>query len=310
MKANTKFILCVCANPSVDTFVYIDNFLTGKVNRAHQEQHFPGGKGVHVALAVAELGVPVKLLGFWAGPTGTWIKEQCQARGIECLGPTVKGWTRFCLTLRSSGNYNETELLGCGPEIGSKDNQSFFDMLRREAQQADCVSLSGSWPPSTEPNSYLDAFEIVQGFGVKTFIDLTGPAVDGIIPQEPYFIHMNHNESKACLSESDPSKAARTLSQNCAFAVVTKGEEGAYVAHKEELIHLSCPVETALSSVGSGDCFLAGFMVGYNLNQTWREAAWLATAAGAANCLRPELGMLHKKDIDRLLSQVQEEIIR
>lgn len=49
-------ILSVCPNPSVDTYWNLHGPLhPGKTHRIGSEQRFPGGKGVHVALAVTEL---------------------------------------------------------------------------------------------------------------------------------------------------------------------------------------------------------------------------------------------------------------
>ncbi len=48
-------ILCVCPNPAIDKFIYLDDFKEGSVNRINQELSYPGGKGVHVALGVREM---------------------------------------------------------------------------------------------------------------------------------------------------------------------------------------------------------------------------------------------------------------
>ncbi|MEQ8878916.1 MAG: 1-phosphofructokinase, partial [Cyclobacteriaceae bacterium] len=86
-------ILCVCPNPSVDKYVWVKHFTRGKVNRATQEKSFPGGKGIHVAMGVRELGLEVAVLGFWAGASGQWVKEACKSLGIHCYGPELPGET-------------------------------------------------------------------------------------------------------------------------------------------------------------------------------------------------------------------------
>src|SRR5687767_13151705 len=122
-------IVCVCPNPSIDTLVTIDDLSPGQVHRANKEERFPGGKGVHVALAAAELGCEVTLLAFWAAPTGEWIRQQCESAGVRCAGPQVAGWSRSCITFRSQGRYNETELLGVGPQIGTDDIHALWRSL-------------------------------------------------------------------------------------------------------------------------------------------------------------------------------------
>lgn len=50
-----KPILVVCPNPSIDTYAWIDGFANGVPNRIKREDRYPGGKGLHVAMALAEL---------------------------------------------------------------------------------------------------------------------------------------------------------------------------------------------------------------------------------------------------------------
>jgi tagatose 6-phosphate kinase len=83
-------ILCLCPNPSVDTYVWVGSFEPGQVNRVRKEQRFPGGKGVHVALAAAELGEEVCLLGFWGGPTGKWNRRSCGEKSVASFGPETE----------------------------------------------------------------------------------------------------------------------------------------------------------------------------------------------------------------------------
>jgi tagatose 6-phosphate kinase len=58
------------------------------------------------------------------------------------------------------------------------------------------------------------------------------------------------------------------------------------------------------SAVGSGDCLTAGLAVAHDRGHDWRQALRLGVACGAANCLRPELGMIHRADVERLLPTV------
>jgi tagatose 6-phosphate kinase len=87
-------ILTVCPNPSVDKFLYLADFKADSVNRSLREEAFPGGKGVHVALALKQLRMPTELIGTWGGPTGRWIRQECERKGVECFGPELSGWTR------------------------------------------------------------------------------------------------------------------------------------------------------------------------------------------------------------------------
>ena len=71
-------ILCICPNPSLDKFIWLENIHPGKVNRISRQEWYAGGKGVHVALGIAELGEECAVLGFWGGETGRQVKQFCE----------------------------------------------------------------------------------------------------------------------------------------------------------------------------------------------------------------------------------------
>ena len=58
-------ILCISANPAIDRRVYLDQLVTGCVNRVHSVTDAPGGKAAHVAMAAA-LGAARVLLAYGA----------------------------------------------------------------------------------------------------------------------------------------------------------------------------------------------------------------------------------------------------
>ena len=142
-------ILCVCPNPSIDTYSSINQLIPGQVNRILDQKEFPGGKGVHVALGLKELGENAYVYGIWGGSAGNWLKEKCRDVGITCLGTTVNGMSRKCYTFiteEKKSDLNNTELLEPGPVITPEEYTSFMHGFERVANHATFVCLSGSWP--------------------------------------------------------------------------------------------------------------------------------------------------------------------
>ena len=87
---------------------------------------------------------------------------------------------------------------------------------------------------------------------------------------------------------------------NC---VITNGDKGVYYNTKETEVHSVYRIKDVVSTIGSGDCLLAGIVAGHLKDLPIQEIANLGAACGAANCMRKELGMLHKSDLQMLLSQ-------
>lgn len=297
-------ILCLCPNPAVDMFIWLNEFTTGQVNIPQKEERFPGGKGVHVALAVAELGEPVMLLGFWGGPTGQWIKQECEARGVACYGPEVSGWTRTCISFKGQGHFDETELLGIGPDISETDFNKFRQTFIQLKASADLITMSGSWPKGAPTDAYAQLISLAHQAGKRTILDCTGEQLHQALKQKPFSVHVNHREGASLFPEESPEKIAALLAENCDYAAVTAGAAGLYLAGSGNNIQASCKLNKVYSAVGSGDCLVAGLAVAYKRGLPPEEVAQLAAACGSANCIRPDLGMLYRSDVEELQKQI------
>lgn len=285
-------------------FIWLNEFKTGQVNIPQKEERFPGGKGVHVALAIAELGKPVMLLGFWGGPTGQWVKKECEARGVACYGPEVSGWTRTCMSFKGKGHFDETELLGIGPYISEADFKSFCDTYMALIAAADLITMSGSWPKGAPTNAYAQLIAVAHQAGKNTILDCAWEQLNQALKEKPFAVHVNHHEGKSLFSDESPEKIATLLAENCDYAAVTAGAAGLYLAATGKYIHASCSLDKVYSAVGSGDCLVAGLAVACERGLPPDEVARLAVACGSANCIRPDLGMLYRSDVEKLQKQV------
>lgn len=297
-------ILSICPNPSVDKYIRLSSVEPGKVNKSSGEMAFPGGKGVHVGLAIKELGNDSHITGFWGGPTGNWVKQACNSLGVECSGPNLEQWTRTCLTLQSEGRWRETEILETGPCVNTDEIQLFQDLINQKITQSDAVCICGSWPPGTDRDIY-NFFRKYCDQKFPVWIDASGDWLKQAVKIHPHGLHINRSEAESFLGRSgEPARLAKDLLNFCNIAAVTDGENGLYLASDNLVIHARCRVEKVISTVGCGDCLLAGLIHAESKGQSLEIMAKTGTACGAANCLRPELGMLYKYDADRLMDQV------
>lgn len=303
---NGKYILVVCPNPSVDIFAWVDGLKIAGSNRVTKELHYPGGKGVHVAMAIAELGIEVKLLGFWGGPTGSWVKTECEKRykNLKWIGLGLDGWTRSCYTFKSDSEVDETELLGMGPELTDDDLESFNKSFEDYLPDAICVTMSGSWPKGAPSNGYANLIARSNAQSKAVILDCSGDQLLNGLKLNPYAVHLNRSEVTSYTGLDDVEEASRKLSE-ITIAAITDGSKGLYLSENQNTIHASCIIDAVHSAVGSGDCLTAGLAVGFAKGLPQEEVAKLGVACGAANCLKEDLGMLNREDVDRLVEKVK-----
>lgn len=297
-------ILVVCPNPSIDTYIYFENFLPGKSNRVLKEDRYPGGKGVHVAFALNELGEDTVLLAYWGGENGKWIKEKCIRTGINCIGPQIENPNRICYTFKTKDHFNDTEILGKGPDIQPKDYDHLMNDLKEILPQTDIIALSGSLPPGCPSDLYQNILKISTGKNIPVFMDCVDDPFRSAIKYFCEGIHLNYREFNELFSAEDPAQAAQILATKSNYAAITNGKEGLYLVSRNQMIHAYLYLEYVHSSVGSGDCLFAGLVAAKKRGYTLSEMARLGVACGAARCINEELGLIHIEDVNNLSPKV------
>jgi len=113
----------------------------------------------------------------------------------------------------------------------------------------------------------------------------------------PYAVHLNHKEAK------DFAKIGSDL--NSQMKAITAGADGLYLTKGETTIHAKCTIEKVHSATGSGDCLLAGLAVSFKRGLSLEEMAQLGAACGSANCMREDLGMIYKSDVEELVKKME-----
>jgi tagatose 6-phosphate kinase len=199
-----------------------------------------------------------------------------------------------------------TELLEPGPFIDDENINLFWLEFTRLLEAASAVCMSGSWPRANTEMDYTDFIIAAKKKGIMTFVDCSGKSLVNILDANPYCIHLNSYEGFEVFNEHLPLKIADAVLKSCDLAAISCGADGLYLTDKNQVrIHASCNLERIISTVGSGDCLMAGLMVSYTRGLNLVDTAILSAACGSANCIREDLGMFYKKDVDRLVTQVE-----
>ncbi len=303
-------ILSVCPNPSIDCYAWLEDFHPGEVNRISNLQEFPGGKGVHVAMAVAELGGESGLLGSWAGGTGDWIKSKCRERNIQVSGIELEGNNRKCYTLRSSNAaISNTEILEPGPTMKDQDWQEFRYTYEKALETATIVCFSGSWPNSAPEDAYNQLIQIAKKKNKKIILDCSGNQLKQALKSSFFGLHLNELEAYNLCGSTDFNVLLKELIGRVELVALTKGKEGLWMAYKGKTFIANVEIDKVISTVGSGDCLTAGIAWSVSRDLLPQEIAAYGVACGAANCLNEDLGILKKKDVENLFPKVKCKIV-
>jgi 1-phosphofructokinase/tagatose 6-phosphate kinase len=306
-------ILTVTLNAAIDRTVAVPNFRLGQRHRAIEARTMAGGKGVNVARALRLLGRPVIAAGMAGGASGTRLLEELRSESIMSAFTRIDGETRTNLAVIDPTTGEQTEINDRGPEIGEEELERFTERLLYLAQGARICVLAGSVPPGVPDDIYARLVAELQRLGVATVLDSDGEQMRAGVRGCPAVVAPNVAEAEeavghefndvddlalglSSLIEMGAGEAIITSETGCVAAVGEGAERQRYEARIEQLE----PVTT----VGSGDCFLAGYVAARYEGASPRDCLALGVACGAESTQHFGAGTLDRREVERLLPHV------
>ncbi|MCS6880831.1 MAG: 1-phosphofructokinase [Oscillochloridaceae bacterium] len=283
----TPEMITVTLNPAIDRTVTITDFAAGKVNRVEQVQDHPGGKGVNVAVTLADAGHRVAATGFLGRENATSFEDLFARKGIADQFVRIAGRTRVGIKIIDPVRQQTTDINFPGPAPAPLD----LDALRARlaASPAPWVVLAGSLPPGVAPTLYRDLIGELRARGRSVALDTSGEPLAAAITAAPRIIKPNIHELEALIGAPLPGEAAiiaaarKLLTAGIELAVVSMGSAGALFITASEALRAVPPQVTARSTVGAGDAMVAGIVAaqarGYDLEATARLATAFAVDA-------------------------------
>ncbi len=291
----TSSLLLISANPLLN-LVHAGSFTPGVINRIGPMAVHAEGKGVNVARVLARHGHAVQLTGFAGGHSGAWLRDLIRAEGIgdrliDSAAPVRVGFMASC-----AGDSHPTTLLPRGFPVTAEECSGLLAQIAGCLDSVRLVIISGSVPDPAAHRLYADILALCRTAGVPCWLDAHGPAlVEALAGAAPPALAKPNREEYG--ESSDWSRVEELH--------VTDGEAPVRVESRlEGRWQVVPPVLRQVNPVGCGDCYLAGLAHGWLLGWPLPERLRYASAAGAANALRPDVAMITPAEIRPLLDAV------
>ncbi len=257
-------IVTVTLSPSLDRTIEIPALRRGDVIRATTSSVEAGGKGVNVSRALLANGVPSIAVIPLGGAVGDELAALLKAEGVEMTIVPVQETTRSNVTL-SEPDGTTTKINEVGSPLTIEEIGNVEESVLQVARADDWVVLSGRLPAGASDDTYQRFVRRLTGQGVKVAVDTSGPALVESLTAGPTLIKPNREELAEAFGASinsfaDAAAAAESLRTRGAGAVLASlGGDGAILADGS-LSAATCAVADRRSTVGAGDCLLAGFL--------------------------------------------------
>jgi len=286
---NVAPILCVAITPAVQRTLFFTGYRAGEVNRARRTLVSAAGKGVNVALALANLGERARLVGFRGGDSGMFIAQEVAQRGIDARWVEVAAPTRHCHTLVESDSGRVTELVEEAVPPDHAAWSRFESVLQAAAAGCSWLALSGAMPPGSPPDMLARLCALGVASGLRVCVDSQGSALRACLPAHPAIVKLNAEElAQTCrVDQADDDAmrraAASLLQQGAGVVLVTDGPHAARLYSAAGPCVLPVPRVKALNPIGSGDSVTAGLLHALQAGQSLEAAARFGLACGSAN---------------------------
>ncbi len=320
-------ILTVTLNAAIDRTVAVPNFRLGHRHRAVESTTSAGGKGVNVARALKLLGKPVIATGLAGGATGSRVLELLSAESILNDFTRIEGESRTNLAVIDPTSGEQTEINERGPEVSEREVEAFLEKLFYLAQGATMCVIAGSIPPGVEPGIYGRLISGLRDRGVISVLDCDGEPMKAGLKAQPAVVAPNVLEAEGAVGHEfdGPAELSAGLERliemgageaiitnvNGCVAIVGEQENGSPLGRRAgEAPHgtrYEAEIEQLepVSTVGSGDAFLAGYVAARYEGLSPRECLAYGVACGADSTQHFGAGALDQGEAKRLLRQVE-----
>jgi len=306
-------ILTVTLNAAIDRTVAVPNFRLGRRHRAVESRTVAGGKGINVARALSLLGRPVIASGFVGGPTGTRVLEGLQEESVLADFSRIASETRINLAVIDPTSGEQSEINERGPAVSPEEVKRLFDRIGYLANGAKICVLAGSVPPGAGDDLYARLVDDLSRRGVPVVLDAEGEAMMAGLRAGASMVTPNEAEAEELVGQEFADKgdlaqgllelvrlgageAAITRPDGCVAAVGEGSSRRLLEVHTE-------PLE-AVSTVGSGDAFVAGYVAARYEGREAEDCLAYGVACGAESTQHFGAGTVDRNQVERLLGEV------
>ncbi len=316
-------INAILLNPTIDIIYEIDDFKVGGTFKVKKKEIFPVGKAISFSLAARELDKKIRLnvIAFIGKNEINLYRRFLSSKNIAIKLIKIDGETRSNKTINDPLNHTTTHIRERGFQLKKNKIQEMKKILEKEIENDDLCVFSGSIPPKTDDHIYYDLIQLSKKKGAKCALDSSGKELTNGIKAHPHIIKPNLIELSQILDleelrslefkepEQDCRKiikqAKTLLKDGIEIILITLGAKGAIILTSNYAYYGKIEIKNVIDTVGSGDSFLAGFLVTYIHNKNLEDCFKYALAAGAANTMKYGPGIFNFDLVNQLIRRIE-----
>lgn len=274
--------------PSLDYMFSCQKTREGEINRGHNPSFYPGGKGINVSILLNRLGVKNTALGFSGGWTGNLIENWLTKLDVKHDFIKIDGESR--VNVKVQGERIETAFNLDGPAVMETDLEKLYKKLD-QLDFGDILIMGGS-SGMVHRTIYNEIITRYNKRGILCVLDASGKALVEGLKVKPFLIKPNLEELSEFTGRNVEPKEVPEIGKKIIeeygvnYVLVSMGHLGACLVTPNEAIFDKFVNRKfkVVTTVGAGDCLLAGFITKMSEGKPIKECLHFANFCGAAKC--------------------------
>jgi 1-phosphofructokinase family hexose kinase len=328
-----KKIFGILLNPTIDEIIEVENFHVGGTFKVSKSHKFPLGKAISFALSaktlnqalIQEEDIEIKILACIGKEEIPIYNSFLDSKQISFQFKSIDGITRSNKTIIDPDTHSVTHIRHKGFKITKEKLEEFLRLIDSSVNKNDIVAFCGSIPLGVPKDIYFKMINGCKKKGAKCVLDTSGVELIEGYKAKPWMLKPNLNELISFFPESpeiqdfikNPSenikkiakKSEQLLSDETEIVITTLNRWGAICTSKDLCLYGKLTMDNPINTIGSGDSFLGGFIVGFYLGNDLEHCFRWGLACGAANTLVSGAGIFSKKNVRELYKKAKFEKI-
>lgn len=294
-------IITVTLNPAFDIHCNMKSFVPFSENYVESSFSFVGGKGINISRALSSQNIDNLALVVLGKENAASFEEGLKAEGINYRGVYTGGRIRENFTLHCE-NQKETRL----SFDSFKAQDSLLDnILEFIPTSTKFLAFSGRLPLGITKSKVIKFLKEIKNRDIFLAVDCNSFSLEELIEICPDFIKPNEVEIGRLSDKPIKEVAAKLYSKGIKHVLITRGNDSSVYAGKNIIKEIKIPVLSPVSTVGAGDCTVAGFLAAYSKGQDIDTCLKTAIAFGSAACLKEGTSAPDKTVIEEFIKQTE-----
>lgn len=304
-------ILTITLNPAVDLDTSTAEVRPGPKLRCSTPRIDPGGGGINVSRALAELGGDSVAVVAAGGAMGKVLEGLLDRSGLRARILEAPGETRQSVSVMEGGTGRQFRFIFPGPEWTGPDIARAEAGISEVVPEGGLVVLSGSHPPGFPDDFPSRLLPLCGAQRAGLVLDTSGAALRALKAgriKGLAVLRLDQEEAEDLAGRSLPtaqdSAALAQALRDAGIAgtvVLARGAEGSVLAGATGRWLSRAADVPVVSRTGAGDSFVAGFTLGLSRGEAPERCLQRGMAAASAAVMTEATRLCRRADAERLL---------